>query len=208
MDASSLQTGHDLMGPNLVNMAYFVGHCTQGTPVSVLFDGWYGTWCCYSAPALSVPSLFLPLLNFLTKMYQNATVNHTAYCCPLRKPLHYQGALCVPENRGHLLASKGSCPEFLGLRTSIVVLLHGLPFIFRGGNETISYDWPSKETVGTLTVNHEQLMTFFHLPFPFVLASSPVVLSVHTLVLSSGRHGLLHELLHDRGLFYASVHHM
>jgi hypothetical protein len=45
--------------------------------VSVLFDSWYGAWHCHEAPTFSVPICLSPLLDFLTKTYEDAAVQVT-----------------------------------------------------------------------------------------------------------------------------------
>lgn len=69
--------------------------------------------------------VFIPLLNFPTKTCEDAAVNYTVYS-PLEKTLHHQYALHVPEDHGHLLASRRSCLKFLGPRVFIMLLVPGL----------------------------------------------------------------------------------
>jgi hypothetical protein len=58
------------------------------------------------------------------KMCEDAAViNNTVYCCVLGKSLHHTP--CVPEDHNYLLSSTGTCPNFLGLRTSIILPVHG-----------------------------------------------------------------------------------
>jgi hypothetical protein len=67
-----------------------------------------------------------------TKVCEDAAADNTVYCCPLGKTLHHQDPLRVLEDCSHVLPSRGSCPKSLGPRTSIMLPLHGLPFLFRG----------------------------------------------------------------------------
>jgi hypothetical protein len=60
------------------------------------------------------------------KMCEDAAViDNTVYCCILKKSLLHKDAPCVPEDNNYLLSSTGTCPNFLGLRTSIILPVHG-----------------------------------------------------------------------------------
>jgi hypothetical protein len=56
------------------------------------------------------------LLCFLTKTTEDAAENETVYCCLLWKPFHHQDVLCIPEDHGKFITSRGSCRKFLGSR--------------------------------------------------------------------------------------------
>jgi hypothetical protein len=45
---------------------------------------------------------------------ESAAAQWNLHLVKQRKPPQHQDALCPPEDCGHLLASKGSCPKFLG----------------------------------------------------------------------------------------------
>jgi hypothetical protein len=96
-----------------------------------------------------------PLCKSLWKTCEDAAVNDTAYCCPLGSHSHHQDDLRIQEDFGHVLAS-WSCPKFLRPRTYVMLLLHGLPFVFMCvvmKPWLISCDQPGKETVRVLIVN-------------------------------------------------------
>jgi hypothetical protein len=119
MDPSSCQTRHHLMGQ--IQWIWW-------TPLSVLSEGWYGPGIVMQHNHFCAN---LSLCHCYTSWWRrdNAAINDTIYWCHLGKPLHHQNTLSVTQVHGHLLISRDSCPKFLHLRTSVTLVLRGLPFL-------------------------------------------------------------------------------